>query len=398
MRERRIADAAPSFVDRLADAEVVVVGPTPPLRGGIAAHTAALVEYLQARGVAAAAVSYRRLYPAFVFPGRAQRTRGTLAPWSEEGLDVLDPRTWWSLGRRLQRSDAQVVLQWWHPVVAPALLAATSGLAAGRLVAVCHNVLPHERLPGARLAARATLARCGRVVCHSSSEAAVASRLLPLSRITTVGLPCLVSSLEPAPVPPPELSALGAGARILIAAGHPRSYKGTWLLVEAWGRARRPSSGRLLLVGESYLRGAEHRRVSLAAKADPSIVIVDRYVEDEELVLFLASSELLVAAYRRASQSGLIPIALALGLPCLVSDAGGLAEQVASGAGPQSTVVRAGDVGALAQAIERHFDSTQAQPVGSLVRTRTATHADAGTARFDQWQDLIEAMGVGGRP
>ncbi|MFN2377334.1 MAG: glycosyltransferase [Candidatus Binatia bacterium] len=392
----------------IGGAGVVVVGPAPPLRGGIAAHTARLVEHLRGRGTRAVTASYRRLYPSALFPGRSQRSSVPLPPWCEERLDVLSPASWTSLRRDLLASEAAVVLQWWHPVAAPALLAVTRSLPRARLAAVCHNVLPHESLPWAALAARWVLGRCGRVLCHSASEAGRVEEVLRGRRVRTdivvAPLPCLFGEAAFAKAGlPPELEALAEGTPYLVAAGHLRPYKGIALLARAWALARRPPAARLLLVGESYLAGKDRRELAELVANDPSIVVVERYVEDWEFVRFLDSSAGLVAAHLAATQSGVLPIARALGLPTIVSDAGGLASQaggmdpasqgaasdpLATAAPAASVVVPAGDLRALAAAIETR-----------LSRPRRRPHEISARRDFpNDWQRVVEAMGIATRP
>ncbi len=378
----------------LSAAELIVVGPAPPLRGGIAAHTARLVEKARAGGREAAAVSYRRLYPALLFPGRSQRDGAERPAWSHDVLDTLDPRTWFRTARALERSGATIVLQWWHPVVAPALLAATRGIGRDRLVAICHNVLPHEPMPGAAALAGMVLGRCGRVLCHSRTEADAVGRVIGRSvrpEILEVPLPCLLSasSLDRAGGAPPGAP---PGARVLLAAGHVRAYKGIDVLLKAWSLARRPADARLIVAGESYLRGARRREVLDVAQRDPSIILIDRYLGDDELVQWLGFAEALVAAHVEASQSGLVPIARALGLPCIVSDAGALAEQAAGAADPADTrVVEAGSVSSLTVAIEALL---AAGPRPRSPRDRTFPDGDIGAG----WQRVIEAIKAEHRP
>lgn len=385
------------------DGGVVVVGPAPPLRGGISAHTARLVEALRLGGRDARAFSYRRLYPSAGFPGRTQRVAAAASDWNEEILDVLVPSSWTELRRRLAwTGDAAVVLQWWHPVVAPALLAATRDIDRHRLVAVCHNVRPHEALPGATLAARALLGRCGRVVCHSNAQAREVKKLLGggSTDIVSVGLPPLVPIAtllgarlgRPAAAGPHELEGLPEGARLVVAAGHARNYKALDVLVSAWSSAPRPPEARLLLVGESYLRGRARRRLQLQAAADPSIVIVDRYVEDAELVSILARAEVVVAAYRRASQSGVLPIAKALGVTTVVSDAGGLAEQAAD-----ARVVKAGDVGALTRVLVELLARDEGGRPGRRDDAEMDSR-DMETAFLRDWRLVVEAIVGVSRP
>ncbi len=421
----------------LAHADVVIVGPAPPLRGGISQHTARLVEAFAAEGCSAAAVSYRRLYPDLFFPGRSQRSGLQVPPWSEEVIDVLRPGSWFECRRILASSRALIVLQWWHPVVAPALYVATAGVGPERLVAICHNALPHEPVPGATAAARAVLGRCGRIVFHSDSEKEVARAILGGAgssgasggrRFEVVPLPCLLPEelLVPAAAPAtkaatdamstmgimgtaatveraaglPELRDVAASARIVAAAGHMRSYKGTAVLLQAWKAARRPADAVLVVAGESYLARREHREVRKLAGSDPTIRIVDRYLEDEELVSFLTRAEVLVLAHVAASQSGLVPVARALGLSCIVSNAGGLAEQIGPH-GDGSEVVARGDAGELARALERRLagETPAAASRGAIhgaLRVR-APYSTEGAFRAG-WRQVVEAIGIANRP
>ncbi|HEY2775309.1 MAG TPA: glycosyltransferase family 4 protein [Candidatus Binatia bacterium] len=368
----------------LEQAEVLVVGPAPPLRGGIAAHTRGLVEYLRATGTEAAAASWSRLYPSLAFPGRSERGSGARPSWCDERLSIASPRTWTSLGHLLAASRATVIVQWWHPVSAPALLAATRRVAPERLVAVCHNVLPHEPVPLAAEAARRLLGRCGVVLCHSSAEAEVASRLLApkACRVVSAPLPCLI---------PAESVACAAAsrksARIFLVPGHQRPYKNIAGVERAWSAARRPPEARLVIAGESYLKGTKRREVEKLAADDRSIILQDQYLDDNSLMSILASAEALVAWHRTSSQSGFLPLAAALGLPAIVSDAGGLPEQAR--ALPDSDVVPAGDEAALATV----FEARLAIPADRDEAARTAALRQLPVRIARSWQLVVEAIG-----
>ncbi len=390
MTPRSGATVPAEFVAEVERSDVIVVGPAPPLRGGIAAHGARLVEAMRAEGRRAVLLSYARLYPPVLFPGRSQRSGAGPLPGSAELLDVLSPRTWARTRELLGASRATVVVQWWHPVVGPALAAATSGLERERVVAIVHNLLPHEPLPGALAIARRVLGRAGRLLCHGGGEArAVRAALGSAADVRVAPLPCLLppdlvlAAGDPAA---PGSAAREPGTRWAVAAGHLRRYKGIDVLLEAWLAARLPPEARLAVVGESYLAGRERRRVLDLARRSSSIVLLDRYVEDAEFVGWLTNADVLVAAHRQATQSGVVALAAAVGLPCVVSDAGELAAQ----AGPHGEVVRAGCVGDLARALERAF---------ALERGRARPRADGVAARIESdWRRVIEAIVVPGRP
>jgi glycosyltransferase involved in cell wall biosynthesis len=377
--------SATAWERAVVEADLVVVGPVPPLRGGIAQHTLRLGQAALGAGLRVAAVSFARLYPAAFFPGRSQRTGAPSPVWSREALDVLWPPSWLAAARVLEASRATVVLQWWHPVVAPAWATATRRVSRERLAAVCHNTVPHEPVPTAAAAARFVLSRCSRVVCHSAAEAGRAGALLGTSAgVSQAALPCLLSEADLAGGGriPPELAGLAAGSRLVVAAGHLRPYKDVALLVRAWRRARRPAGARLVVAGESYLGAAGQAELASAAAGEESISIVNRYLEDGELTYLLRSAELVVAAHRTASQSGVVAVARELGTPCLVSDAGGLAEQVAAG-GAGAEVVRAGDEDALRDALERRL-------AGPVPGREVA--ADRRQMRDAQWKRVLDAV------
>ncbi|MBI5504801.1 MAG: glycosyltransferase [Deltaproteobacteria bacterium] len=392
---------------------VALVGPIAPLRGGIASHSARLVEALARGGWAVEVLSYSRLYPRLGFPGSSQFLDPAAAldatPEAEPHarvhtlLDTLDPRSWRRSAACLARMDpARVVVQWWHPVTAPALIWLLSGRQRQSVTILCHNLLPHEAFPLARRLARATLGRAGLVVCHSRRVADQVLGLLPTARVETVELAPLIDPDRQSGFDPRAWAAarygFAAGSPLVLMAGHLRSYKGVEVLLEAWRlRPRRGTAGeRLLLVGECYLRGSARRRVLAAVAADPSIVFVNRYVDDGELVRLLRICRVLVLPYLRASQSGILPLATALGVPCLVSDAGALAEQA-----PAARVLASGDAGALAAALGEVLADRRAGEAGAeaAMTGRGAGCAAKRDGDFHaQWRSLVEVVSGGVRP
>jgi glycosyltransferase involved in cell wall biosynthesis len=369
----------------IEDADLVVVGPAPPLRGGIAAHTVRLVEAARGAGMRTVGASYSRLYPSLLFPGRSQTARAEKPEWCIEILDSLSPPSWLRLRRVLARSRAKVVVQFWTPAVAPALLAATADVERSRLTAVCHNTLPHEGMPGAAPLARALLARCGRIVCHSDAERRRVLALLGPERggetiVRSTGLPALIDpSVEPKP--PPEWPAHWSSetqAKVLVSAGLVRPYKGIANLLRAWTLARRPPSARLAVAGEWYLTGTARREARALAESADSIFLIDRYLDDEELVFCLRSADALVCAHLASSQSGVVPLALALGVPVLATEAGGLGEQAGAAA-----AAAPGDVIALSAAIERRLQMPKGPPTAAVPPVGAPTAS---------WREVLDAL------
>jgi glycosyltransferase involved in cell wall biosynthesis len=142
--------------------------------------------------------------------------------------------------------------------------------------------------------------------------------------------------------------------------GRLEQYKGVEVLVEAmrlvW--ARRPEV-KLVVAGA----GDAVRLVP----EDPRISLIPRYVAESEVETLLAEASLVALPYTQASQSGVGLLAIAAGVPVVVSDLGALPEL----AFEPSFVFDAANPRALAATIERHLED------GADVRRAVLRHARA---------------------
>ncbi|MGH8184611.1 MAG: hypothetical protein ACREPH_13220, partial [Rhodanobacteraceae bacterium] len=110
---------------------LALIGPVLPYRGGIAQYTSQLHRAL-ARKCTLRTISYRRQYPALLYPGKSDREPGHESfrePGVEYVLDSLNPLTW----RRAVRSIAAngcdlAVIDWWTLFWAPAIALMARGL------------------------------------------------------------------------------------------------------------------------------------------------------------------------------------------------------------------------------------------------------------------------------
>lgn len=101
--------------------------------------------------------------------------------------------------------------------------------------------------------------------------------------------------------------------------GRLRDYKGVLDLVNAFERSK--SKCVLVIAGEGDFQKLESE----------NIVLINRWLSDTEIESLIAGSRAVIFPYRDASQSGVIPTCISLGVPVIVSDAGALAEQARAG-------------------------------------------------------------------
>ena len=344
-------------------------------RGGGAADALALARGLAARPDVTLGLSLadrNELLPAFrdlpaaldavpTFAGAAGALLGTLR------IPALRRR----LVRQARdlRADAvvSVMNHVWTPLVAPAL-----PRAGVRYLAAVHDAAPHPGDPGFlwdwRLDTELRAASAG-IVFSEAVATALAARAprLPLLRLP------LIAHVRAG-------AASGPPTHDVLLFGRLRAYKGLDLLRDAWPllRARRPHAT-LRVVGEG---DAEALAPGLSAL--PGVTVETRWVPESEMAAIVGAARVVVLPYTEASQSGVAPLAMALGVPTVVTPVGGLAEGVRDGV--TGFVARAVTPEALAEALDAILDpARQAAMAAAALEegTRLADPAPAADALVD---------------
>lgn len=109
---------------------------------------------------------------------------------------------------------------------------------------------------------------------------------------------------------------------VLSSLGFQSSYKGTDLIVDAWKELPKNilNNVKLLIVGKN--RGVSFSEI----EKNDSVIIDDRFVNNDEFQALLKISDVVLLPYKKISQSGLLLSAIGERIPVIVSDIGGLSE------------------------------------------------------------------------
>jgi glycosyltransferase involved in cell wall biosynthesis len=188
-----------------------------------------------------------------------------------------------------------------------------------------------------------------------------------------------------------RLPALHGGAPLLpegppcfLMFGRLRAYKGLNLLRDAFALLRQSHpEARLRVVGEG-----DPETCAPGLSRLPGVTVEARWVAEGEIAALLGSATAVVLPYTEASQSGVVPQALALGVPVVATPVGGLREQVREGAG--GVLADAATPEALARAMARVLEP------GALRALRQAARV-AGQGVLD-WPGEAARLVEGVRP
>ena len=350
---------------------IALVGPVPPWRSGIADQGARLLAAMRRVGHDPLVVTFRRMYPPFLYPGHADREEDLLlSPGGEwhAPLDGYNPLSFVA-GARLvaARGAVLAVVPWWTAFWGPhtTLFLAALGAESPQTVKLllCHNVWDHESGPLSAALTRAVLRRADRIVVQNRRAEAEIRAEFPEKPV----------ALLPHPSEPRAIlfdreearARLGvpAEAPVFLFSGILRPYKGWDLLIEAFRQLRREvPSALLVLAGEPWGDAARlaaeaeaatrsGRRFSGERPGFSGVRLELRYLSEEERTLWFAASDAVVCPYRHATGSGIAADALAHGRPVIGTRVDGLLDVVQEGV--SGLLVPPEDAGALMEAMLR---------------------------------------------
>jgi glycosyltransferase involved in cell wall biosynthesis len=298
--------------------------------------TSDLAAHLRARGDVRW-LSWRT--PRHLPPGTELDVTAVPDPFASPVLGLLDRASWRAAGERLSACPA-VVLTVTHPLLlAPyGRLISAYRQAGGRVVMVCHNVLPHDPTPLAGMLAGRLLGLADRVLVHAASEAELAKSLCSSARIVLAFHP---AGRAPEWQPPPARASL-------LAFGYVRPYKGIADLLAALVLV---PEAELRVVGRFWEPISRYERLVDRLGLEGRVTLEDRYVADADVAPLLAACDAVVCPYRQASQSGVVHVAYSHGRAVAATRVGGLADAVLDGR--TGALAAPGDASALAGAIRR---------------------------------------------
>lgn len=369
----------------VAPLRVALVGPASPWRGGIAQHVDATAEALRARGHETRILSFSRQYPGLLFPGTSQREPGRApGPFTTMELDSLSPLSWRAAGRRLRAWGPRLVVpSYWLPFFVPAYAGICRQLdrSTTRVVFDSHNVRPHERRPLDGALTRWMLRIPDAFIVHSRAVEETLRALSPGATVRVTPLP-LAHAFADGPGRGSARERLGIPeeAQVLLFFGFVRRYKGLDIALDALSYL--PEQVHLLVVGEHYEDATSI--AEQAARFGERVHMVPAFVPTEEVGLYFDAADLVVLPYRRATQSGVVPLAMRFHTPVVSTRVGGLAEHVRDG--ENGFLVEPEAPRALAEAILRALEpTTRAALVEGVARVRASW-------TWDRLAEVIESL------
>ncbi|MBR2051789.1 MAG: glycosyltransferase [Bacteroidales bacterium] len=320
--------------------KIIIVGPSHPYRGGIAAFTDRLANEFQVEGADVELYTFTLQYPSILFPGKTQYSD---APAPEDikifrKINSINPFTWIKTAKEIKAKNPDIVVfAYWMSFFAPCYAQMAKIISKNkntRCIGLVHNMMPHERSLLDRLLSPCFVKRMHAFAALSKSVLDDVSKLDKKSKPKLFSPHPLYDHYGDREDKAVALSSLylDDNYNYLLFFGLIREYKGLDLLLKAMSDERLDNYPlKLIVAGEFYEKKEPYLQMIDNLDIKDRVIICDKYIPDEEVKNFFNLADMVVQPYKSATQSGVTQVAYHFEKPMLVTDVGGLREIVPDG-------------------------------------------------------------------
>lgn len=297
---------------------VVIVGPLPPHRGGIARHTAELASAL-GKSVEVVVLTPKKLFPRLLYPGVQPKNSGNSEQPNISGLVQVRTLRWSQIlfSAFLYRfsEGTGLVVVWWTWFLSPITiaLALVAEIKSVPCAVFCHNVLPHEANWLTKRVSVLTLRRFHRIAVQSASELAVLNSFHKSAASTVIPHPVYESQHQFK-----NKSKLDSKKINVLFFGFVRPYKGIQFLVEMIPNLPQ-TDFHLQIAGETWDTTMSRKLWSLSAKVE-NFEFIEGYVSEATKSQLFEEADVVILPYESASGSGVLADARGFRVPVILSD------------------------------------------------------------------------------
>jgi D-inositol-3-phosphate glycosyltransferase len=300
--------------------QVAMLAPIEPYRSGVAKHSTQVALELDKRTeIALTVYSFKRLYPALLFPGTDDKDSDSKAPVSlncQFTLDTINPFSWFALIKELKAKNIDlVVIPAWTFFVAPCLGFITKQCQKHGIdvITIVHNAFDHEAGGIKNALMRYQLNKCKKFLVHNQSLANDIQQELPAVEI----------AISPHPIfdqyPSPTLKLEKRVKLELLFFGIIRDYKGLDILIDAVAELDEIDF-KLTIVGECWGSWDKYQKQIDDLQLTDKIETVIEYASDEEAANYFTRADVVVLPYRSMTGTGVIPLAYHFETPVICTD------------------------------------------------------------------------------
>lgn len=312
--------------------KITILSTAYPLRGGIAHFNGLLYnELIKENNVNV--ITFKRQYPAILFPGKSQIESGDKVEEipADQIVDSVNPLNWLIIGNKIKKDAPDLLIfKYWLPFFAPCF-GTISGIVKKnkktRVLVICDNVLPHEKRPGDKSLTRYFFRFVDYFILLSekvkedllSIKTDAKYKVLQHPVYSNFGLP--VSKEE-------ARSKLKlTDKNLVLFFGFIRNYKGLDVLLKSMALLKE-NDIKLMIAGEFYSNSDYYLDLINKLQLKNRIHLFTDFIPTSLVKYYFSAADAVILPYKDATQSGIVQIAMNFRKPVIATNVGGLGEVV----------------------------------------------------------------------
>lgn len=309
--------------------DYLIIGPVAPFRGGIAETQYELATHLQMSGKKVQLLTFSKLYPKILFPGKNQKTKKKQQRSLKisESIHAYNPLQWGKVVREInQLNPRNLIFRYYTPFLAPVYgWIAKKTASKINKIALVDNWIPHERRALDRILNRFFGKH---MQAFTTLSTAVAAQIkIDFKQALWEGFHPINTQLLP------PISKLEARKRLgwnqqqttVLFFGLIRQYKGLELLIQSFtDKALYSHNTVLKIVGECYENQKKYTDLVTQLGLEDTVSFDFEYKSLSDIQALFSACDLVAQTYHTATQSGVTPLAYFYNKPLVVSDIDGL--------------------------------------------------------------------------
>ncbi len=317
---------------------VIIIGPAYPLRGGLASYDERLAKEFMTLGFNTTIYTFSYQYPSFLFPGTTQYSTEP-APENitiKVKINSINPINWIIVGNELKKLRPDIiVVRYWLPFMGPCLGTILRRVKTNnhtKIICIADNIFPHERRAGDRAFTKYFLKPIDAFITMSQKVLADLAQFAKGKPAQFVPHPLYDNFGEKISKEEARKKLnISMDDKVLLFFGFIRKYKGLDILLESMKILQKSPSTqdiKLLIAGEFYEDEKNYRGLLEEPAIKSNLIIHTEFITDSMVKYYLCAADCVVQPYRKATQSGVTPLAYHFEKPMIVTNVGGLASLV----------------------------------------------------------------------
>ena len=310
--------------------DYLIISSAYPYRGGISDSTHSLVNQMSNQNISSEVWTFKLLYPKLFFPGKTQYSQEVLKSNFKivRQINTLNPINWILSARKINKiGPKKVIFRYWTPLLSLSYFTISCLLNnRTKVIGLVDNWTGHEKILFEGVFRRLFIKSCDSFISFSKNvgkklKNSTNKEVLPLFHPINDDLPNKISKDE-------ALSNLDLPSKkYILFIGLIRKYKGVESLIKAFHYASKEHENlKLIIAGEFYDDINIYKRLIKRKDLEDKVIIDNDFLKSSKIRDYICISDLIIQPYKKASQSGITPLAYYYDKPLVVSNIEGLKE------------------------------------------------------------------------